>query len=413
MPLTYDEALALPLPPDHDDQVRARHHARAARRWATRTRSCRRSTSAGPTARAASPRWWPRRCARRVAGRTLHVAPPGLVPRAHPGGRRADRRGRDGDVDRAAPAAHPRAQGDLLRGHHRHRLRRLRRPRRGDRGGRGGAGRPARQHQRAASAGERGDQDRARPHEVSGRHARADRRREGRHRQARDAVRDRRAGPGAGGRAPARGAEGGGARSSRAAGPTSACCRPTTSGAARSASRARTSGGTRRSRTASSWRCPRPTGRRSRPSTRASRAARVPGRLDRRGKWLFDVAHNPDGIRALVRVDRDPPPAAPAARAGLDPGRQGVARDAGAARPGDRPRRAHGRPDGREPGLERRVAPPLAPRPRPPAGAGLMDAGAGVPRRAERCSEGAGTVLVTGSFHTVGDVMAALGMEVV
>ncbi|HYC30717.1 MAG TPA: Mur ligase family protein, partial [Gemmatimonadales bacterium] len=28
--------------------------------------------------------------------------------------------------------------------------------------------------------------------------------------------------------------------------------------------------------------------------------ARIAGRLDRRGKWLFDVAHNPDGIRALV-----------------------------------------------------------------------------------------------------------------
>jgi folylpolyglutamate synthase/dihydropteroate synthase len=30
----------------------------------------------------------------------------------------------------------------------------------------------------------------------------------------------------------------------------------------------------------------------------------------------------------------------------------------------------------------------------------------------ERIQEGAGTVLVTGSFHTVGDVMTALGMEV-
>ncbi len=29
-------------------------------------------------------------------------------------------------------------------------------------------------------------------------------------------------------------------------------------------------------------------------------SAWIPGRLDRRGKWLFDVAHNPDGIRALV-----------------------------------------------------------------------------------------------------------------
>jgi dihydrofolate synthase/folylpolyglutamate synthase len=30
-----------------------------------------------------------------------------------------------------------------------------------------------------------------------------------------------------------------------------------------------------------------------------------------------------------------------------------------------------------------------------------------------KVQEGAGTVLVTGSFHTVGDVMTALGMEVV
>jgi folylpolyglutamate synthase/dihydropteroate synthase len=30
----------------------------------------------------------------------------------------------------------------------------------------------------------------------------------------------------------------------------------------------------------------------------------------------------------------------------------------------------------------------------------------------EKVQEGAGTVLVTGSFHTVGDVMTALGMDV-
>ena len=30
--------------------------------------------------------------------------------------------------------------------------------------------------------------------------------------------------------------------------------------------------------------------------------ARVPGRFDRQGRWLFDVAHNPDGMRALVRA---------------------------------------------------------------------------------------------------------------
>src|SRR5262245_59953417 len=30
--------------------------------------------------------------------------------------------------------------------------------------------------------------------------------------------------------------------------------------------------------------------------------ATIAGRLDRRGKWLFDVAHNPDGMRALTRA---------------------------------------------------------------------------------------------------------------
>ena len=30
--------------------------------------------------------------------------------------------------------------------------------------------------------------------------------------------------------------------------------------------------------------------------------ASLPGRLDRRGKWLFDVAHNPDGMRSLTRA---------------------------------------------------------------------------------------------------------------
>lgn len=29
-------------------------------------------------------------------------------------------------------------------------------------------------------------------------------------------------------------------------------------------------------------------------------SARIPGRFDRRGPWIFDVAHNPDGMRALT-----------------------------------------------------------------------------------------------------------------
>jgi dihydrofolate synthase / folylpolyglutamate synthase len=32
------------------------------------------------------------------------------------------------------------------------------------------------------------------------------------------------------------------------------------------------------------------------------RRARVPGLFDRRGRWIYDVAHNPDGARALVQA---------------------------------------------------------------------------------------------------------------
>ena len=48
------------------------------------------------------------------------------------------------------------------------------------------------------------------------------------------------------------------------------------------------------------WRSRRPGGPTRRRSSAGFGAARIPGRLDRRGKWLFDVAHNPDGMRALV-----------------------------------------------------------------------------------------------------------------
>ena len=40
-------------------------------------------------------------------------------------------------------------------------------------------------------------------------------------------------------------------------------------------------------------------------------AARVPGRFERRGRWLFDVAHNPDGARSLVAALRAAPPPRP------------------------------------------------------------------------------------------------------
>jgi dihydrofolate synthase/folylpolyglutamate synthase len=139
-------------------------------------------------------------------------------------------------------------------------------------------------------------------------------------------------------------------------------------------------------------------------------SARIPGRLDRRGKWLFDVAHNPDGIRALV--------------AALEPTRP--------------PRPIHGLVsilgDKQWPEmlvqLDRvldygvlTVAPTAATRgwdtewlrrwlrnrSRPPARASwtlIPDFAAAL----REVQQGAATVLVTGSFHTVGDVMQALGL---
>ena len=54
----------------------------------------------------------------------------------------------------------------------------------------------------------------------------------------------------------------------------------------------------------------------------------IAGRLDRRGRWLFDVAHNPDGMRALVTALTELKPTRPIHAAGRDPGRQGLAGDA-------------------------------------------------------------------------------------
>jgi dihydrofolate synthase / folylpolyglutamate synthase len=140
-------------------------------------------------------------------------------------------------------------------------------------------------------------------------------------------------------------------------------------------------------------------------------SARIPGRLDRRGKWLFDVAHNPDGIRALTRalqVVRQPRPIhALVSILGdkewaemlvqldqiIDRGFLTLAPTA-AGRGWD------------VDWLHRWLRDPS----RPPAKAtwSLIPDFAEALRVAQ---SGAGTVLVTGSFHTVGDVMLALGFE--
>ncbi|HEX6644557.1 MAG TPA: Mur ligase family protein [Gemmatimonadales bacterium] len=138
-------------------------------------------------------------------------------------------------------------------------------------------------------------------------------------------------------------------------------------------------------------------------------AARVAGRLDRRGKWLFDVAHNPDGMDSLVTaLEASPPPGPVHALVSIlgdkewpemlvrldrvvDRGVLTIAPSAEGRRWDlDWLRSWLDRPD------------------RPPARAAwtlVPDFGEAL----RSVQAGAGTVLVTGSFHTVGDVMAATG----
>ena len=141
-------------------------------------------------------------------------------------------------------------------------------------------------------------------------------------------------------------------------------------------------------------------------------ATSIPGRLDRRGKWLFDVAHNPDGMRALTTAlavlrparplhalvsilgDKEWPEMLVELDRVLDRGVLTVAPTAASR--------------GWNAAWLRRW---LAKRGRPPARAQWTL----IPdfREAlESVQQGAGTVLVTGSFHTVGDVMEVLGMGV-
>jgi dihydrofolate synthase / folylpolyglutamate synthase len=141
-------------------------------------------------------------------------------------------------------------------------------------------------------------------------------------------------------------------------------------------------------------------------------SARVTGRLDRRGRWLFDVAHNPDGMRALVSAlgvmqlprpihalvsilgDKEWAEMLVQLDQVIDRGILTIAPTA-AARGWDIE------------WLGRWLRDPT----RPPAHA----AWSLVPdfhEAIQRVQDDAGTMLVTGSFHTVGDVMTALGMDV-
>ncbi|HEX9581126.1 MAG TPA: Mur ligase family protein [Gemmatimonadales bacterium] len=135
--------------------------------------------------------------------------------------------------------------------------------------------------------------------------------------------------------------------------------------------------------------------------------ARVPGRFDRRGPWIFDVAHNPDGIRALVETlaDEQPPrplhavvgilgdKAWPDMLGQLQPVVDGMwltnPPSAPAARQWDlvEVERALGRSAGAQPSM--RIQPDFD-------------------RALAHARSQAATVLVTGSFHTVGDALSRL-----
>jgi dihydrofolate synthase/folylpolyglutamate synthase len=140
-------------------------------------------------------------------------------------------------------------------------------------------------------------------------------------------------------------------------------------------------------------------------------AARVPGRLDRRGKWLFDVAHNPDGMESLVTALRAEPPTPPVhALVSILGDKEWPAMLVWLDSVVDRGVLTLA-PSAAERGwnlswLEQWLARPDRPRAR--ARWSLIADFASALAEAQR---GAGTVLVTGSFHTVGDVMAALGLE--
>lgn len=145
-------------------------------------------------------------------------------------------------------------------------------------------------------------------------------------------------------------------------------------------------------------------------TARAFARARVPGRLDRRGRWWFDVAHNPDGmdalatalgdlrptppIHALVSIlgDKEWPEMLVALDRVVDRGILTIAPSA------DSRRWDLG-------WLEAWLRDPN----RPPATASwtlVRDFGEAI----REVQDGAGTIVVTGSFHTVGDVMEVLGL---
>jgi dihydrofolate synthase/folylpolyglutamate synthase len=131
--------------------------------------------------------------------------------------------------------------------------------------------------------------------------------------------------------------------------------------------------------------------------------AYVPGRFDVRGRWIFDVAHNPDGARVLVNTLREYGPPSPRhAVVGVLGDKDYLGMIEILAEEIDRfvfttPSSA---PAKRRWSLERlagEISPSITATFEPD-----------FDRALERVQDGAETVLVTGSFHTVGDALARL-----
>ncbi len=136
----------------------------------------------------------------------------------------------------------------------------------------------------------------------------------------------------------------------------------------------------------------------------------LPGRLQSAGKWLFDVAHNPDGVQALVTALEDEPVRRPlhalvSILGDKDWGTMLVLLDTVVDR-GVLTMAPTARARGWDlDWLNRWLSDPS----RPPQRATWRL----IPDFQEAIREvqgGAGTVLVTGSFHTVGDVLSELGL---
>jgi dihydrofolate synthase/folylpolyglutamate synthase len=130
----------------------------------------------------------------------------------------------------------------------------------------------------------------------------------------------------------------------------------------------------------------------------------IAGRFEVRGKWIFDVAHNPDGARMLAQTLRDTDPARPRrALVGVlgDKDYLGMIECLAGEIDGFVFTVPHTAPTKRRWNL-RRVEPELGALRVP------HEFEPDFERALERVQTGAETVLVTGSFHTVGDALARL-----